>query len=144
MSSAQKTRLYHRLQIAAHRLQKAADREVLQAGGITTAQAAVLAVVRRHEPALQQQVARELGINDSAMTAMVGRLLKLGLLDRSDDDSDARAWRLSVSEQGRQAMARIDKPFRAINARIERALGGLDAQALADVLERLSDEFEQP
>jgi hypothetical protein len=34
--SASKSRLYHRLQMAAHRLQKSADRAVLAAAEITT------------------------------------------------------------------------------------------------------------
>ena len=140
-SPAQKARLYHRLQLAAHRLQKEADRAVMDAADITTAQAAVLAVVSLHEPAPQRLVAVELGLNESAVTAMVGRLLKLGLLDRVRDADDARAWRLSVSKDGRAAMKRIEKPFRGVNARIEDALSDKEIAQLADYLARLGKAF---
>jgi DNA-binding MarR family transcriptional regulator len=142
--SAQKARLYHRLQIAAHRIQKAADRAVFDAAEVTTAQAAVLAVVALHEPAPQRRVADELGLNESAVTAMVGRLLKLGLLDRVRDDEDARAWKLSVSEDGRAAMKRIDKPFRGINETIEKTLSEREIALLADCLARLAVAFSRP
>ena len=72
--SASKHRIYHRLQLAAHRLQKAADRAVMAAAGITTAQAAVLSIVAADGPVSQRNVARKLGLNESAMTAMIARL----------------------------------------------------------------------
>ena len=72
--SASKHRVYHRLQLAAHRLQKAADRAVMAAAGITTAQAAVLSIVAADGPVTQLSVARKLGLNESAMTAMIARL----------------------------------------------------------------------
>ena len=68
--SASKHRVYHRLQLVAHRLQKAADRTVMAAAGITTAQAAVLSIVAADGPVTQRSVARKLGLNESAMTAM--------------------------------------------------------------------------
>lgn len=140
-SPAQKARLYHRLQLAAHRLQKTADRAVMEAAELTTAQAAVLAVISLHEPAPQRLVATQLGLNESAVTAMVGRLLKLGLLDRVRDEDDARAWKLSVSKDGRAAMKRIEKPFRGVNAKIEATLSDKEIAQLADYLTRLGAAF---
>ena len=67
--SASKSRLYHRLQLAAHRLQKSADRAVLAAAEITTAQAAVLMLVAGGANS-QREVATQLGLNESAVTAM--------------------------------------------------------------------------
>ncbi len=139
--TAQKTRLYHRLQIAAHRAQKAADRKVLEAADITTAQAAVLAVVAANEPVAQRVVADQLGLNESAVTTMVGRLMKLALLHRERDETDARAWRLSLSSDGRQALKRIEKPFRTINETLETALSLEEIVQLGDMLARVSAAF---
>lgn len=140
--TAQKTRLYHRLQIAAHRVQKAADRAVLAASAITTAQAAVLAVVSAAEPVAQRTVAEQLGLNESAVTAMVSRLMKLDLIERTRDESDARAWRLSLSRDGRQALRRIERPFREINAVIEAVLSPSEIVQLCDFLTRLGTAFD--
>lgn len=139
--SARKTRLYHRLQIASHRAQKAADRAVLDAAGVTTAQAAVLAVVAANEPVAQRVIADQLGLNESAVTAMVARLLKLELIVRKRDEADARAWRLSLSREGRQALKHVEKPFQGINQTMENALSPTEIVQLADLLGRLGEAF---
>ena len=91
--SASKSRIYHRLQLAAHRLQKSADRAVLAAADITTAQAAVLLLVGSGRAVTQREVAVQLGLNEFAVAAMALRLIGVGLLERVRDAADARAWR---------------------------------------------------
>ena len=122
---AQKLRLYHRVQLAAHRLRKVADRTVSEATGISTAQSAVLGIVAAGNRVTQRDVATALGLNDSALTAMTGRLMKLGLIDRVRSESDARAWTLSVTEDGLAAQRAARAAFAAINKRIEGALSRL-------------------
>ena len=94
------TRLYWRLQLAAHYLQKRADRDLVKRAGITTAQSGVLAVIARGKNVTQKQVASALGLNESAVTAMVRRLLSLGYIDRKVSETDARARLLSLTQRG--------------------------------------------
>jgi MarR family transcriptional regulator, organic hydroperoxide resistance regulator len=142
--SASKTRLYHRLQLAAHRVQKSADRAVLRAAKITTAQAAVLSVVVASErPVTQRVVADALGLNQSAVTAMTNRLLRMKLLERERDDADGRAWRLRLSEAGRAALRRIEQPFRRVNQTLEAALKPDEIARLADYLGRIGTAFDE-
>src|SRR5689334_849593 len=142
--SASKHRVYHRLQLAAHRLQKAADRAVMAAAGITTAQAAVLSIVATDGPVTQRSVARKLGLNESAMTAMIARLRDMGLVDRLPDQDDSRAWSLQISDDGRGALKKIEQPFRRINQRIEAALDSDEIAQFADYASRIIDAFEEP
>jgi DNA-binding MarR family transcriptional regulator len=135
-------RIYHRLQMAAHRLQKAADRRVMAAAGVTTAQAAVLAIVKGQEGATQRSIARQLGLNESAMTAMVGRLSTLGLLVRTRDPVDGRTWNLELTAQGEAALAALGPAFGQINARISDALDPAALLTLSDALTRLTDAFD--
>lgn len=121
--SATSSRFYHALQIAAHRLQKQADQVVMQAAGISTAQSAVLAIVNGQPGLRQNQLASLLGLNESAVTAMVARLIKLNLLSRTRSDEDSRAWELRLTEDGKAALAAIEAPFGEINAMIDDALG---------------------
>lgn len=139
--SASKLRIYHRLQLAAHRIQKKADRALLEAADLTTAQAAVLAVVAAANGAAQREVARQLGLNESAVTAMAARLLGMGLLERVRDEDDARAWRLTLTKSGRAVLKRIEKPFGAINRKLESALDAEDLARLADALQRIAAAF---
>lgn len=139
--TAHRTRLYHRLQLAAHRVQKAADRAVMEAAGVTTAQAAVLTVTAAAEPVTQRVVADQLGLNESALTQMTARLMKLGLLARTRDKDDARAWLLSLTAEGRTALARIRAPFTRINTAMDKALGDEEAERLAEALTRIAKTF---
>ena len=139
--SASKSRLYHRLQLAAHRLQKSADRAVLAAAEITTAQAAVLMLVAGGAVS-QREVATQLGLNESAVTAMARRLLGMGLLERARDATDARAWQLRLSDDGRAALKRVDLPFRRINQTIESVLSPEEIALFADYLRRMATAFD--
>lgn len=139
--SASKLRLYHRLQLAAHRVQKSADRALLAAAEITTAQAAVLTLVARGA-VTQREVATQLGLNESAVTAMAQRLLGMGLLERVRDEADARAWHLRLSGNGRQALRRIEQPFKGINQTIETVLTAEEITRLADYLQRIAAAFD--
>lgn len=141
--SAQKSRLYHRLQVAAHRVQKGADRVVLGAADVTTAQAAVLAIIAAQAPIAQRDIAGQLGINESAVTAMASRLQRMGLLTRSRDDDDARIWRLELTAAGRAALKRLEKPFRRVNQTLEEVLSPREIAQLADYLTRIGDAFEE-
>lgn len=144
MSAAQKLRFYHRLQLAAHRAQKAADRAVMDAAGVTTAQAAVLAVIRQGGGAVSQRdVSRQLGLNESAVTQMAGRLLKLGLIKRDRDPFDARAWRLSLSNDGLAALKRLEQPFAGINAVFDAVSDEEALTAFARALTRIADSFDE-
>lgn len=145
MSTASRLRLYHKLQTAAHRLQTEADRAVQQAAGVTTAQSAVLALVARARGgATQRAVATQLGLHESAITAMTSRLTGLGLVERTRDPDDARAWRLRLTDDGEGALRRITRPFGVVNARIEKVCTPEEITLLADILERLATEFERP
>jgi DNA-binding MarR family transcriptional regulator len=139
--SASKLRLYHRLQLAAHRLQKSADRALLSAAEITTAQAAVLSLVARGA-VTQREVATQLGLNESAVTAMAQRLLGMGLLERVRDEADARAWQLRLSGDGRAALKRIEQPFKGINQTIETVLDPDEITHFADYLQRIAATFD--
>ena len=139
--SASKSRLYHRLQLAAHRLQKSADRAVLAAAEITTAQAAVLTLVAGGAVS-QREVATQLGLNESAVTAMARRLLGMGLLERVRDEADARAWQLRLSDDGRTALKRMELPFKRINQTIETVLSPEEITHFADYLRRIAATFD--
>jgi DNA-binding MarR family transcriptional regulator len=142
--SAAEPHLYHQLQQAAHRVQKAADRALLEAAGVTTAQAAVLAIIGAGSGVSQRDVARQLGVNESAMTAMANRLTAAGLLQRGRSSDDARAWRLDLTDAGRESLRQLRAPFREINDRLRAALPGKDVEQMSVCLNRVNDAFQEP
>ena len=140
--NASKLRLYHRLQVAAHGVRKAADRVVAEAAGVSTAQAAVLTIVAARQNATQRDVAIALRLNKSAITAMVTRLIKLGILERIRSGTDSRAWCLRLSGAGLAALRASQASFASINARIESEFSQREIKQLVDYLDRLTAAFE--
>ena len=122
-------------------MQKAADRALMSSTGITTAQSATLVVIAQGEQLTQRDVARQLGLNESAVTGMVTRLLNLKLIQRVEHETDTRAWRLKLSGPGRAALSKAQKDFATINDCIESALDSRELERLADMLARLTHAF---
>ena len=139
---ASKHRIYHRLQLATHRLQKAADRSLLDAAGVTTPQAAALATIDGQSSVTQKGVAKQLGVNESAMTAMINRLHSMGLVEKVQVENDARAWQLRLTEDGRATVLKVRRPFAKLNRKIEQALNPDEVARLANYLERIANVFE--
>lgn len=124
MDPAGRERLYHLLQTAAHRLKTRADRDSQGAAGVTAAQAAVMFVIQREGGTTQRRVAEQLKLNESAVTAMVGRLMEAGYVDRRPSLTDGRAWTVSVTPGGAAALETFRVNLDAMNAEITAALGG--------------------
>ncbi len=142
MTSARELRLYHRLQLAAHAMAKDSDRRMQQAAGMSTAQVAVLSVVAGGDAVPQRDVARALGVNESAVTGMVGRLERAGLLRRDRHAIDGRSHALELTAAGRQALTRSARAFTSVNETIEATLSGAEVEVVAGALERLAAAFD--
>ncbi len=140
--SASKLRLYWRLQLAAHFLKKRADKELLSESQITTAQVGVLTVIANGSDVTQKSVATALGLNESAVTAMLKRLTRMNLVERRESKTDGRAKILELTEAGRHVTQTTHPPFEEINERIEAALTDQEIQNLADYLTRLTEAFK--
>lgn len=133
---AHEERLYHRLQLAAHLARKHADRAVAAATGLTVAQVAVLNVVAAGQGVTQRDVAAALGINESAVTAMVRRLVDAEFLTRTA--ADGRTRKLTLTGQGTSALAKSRRAFAPVNALLAGGLTGDEVRELAARLEELA------
>jgi DNA-binding MarR family transcriptional regulator len=132
-------RLYFLLQRAAANVRRVTDSACMRAGGITTAQAGALYAIRLAGSPTQKEVAAALGLGETAITAMVGRLLGAGLIARRADPDDGRAWRLELSPAGREALDSIDGVRQRLNSRMANALGNDAVGPLATALAALAD-----
>ena len=141
--SARKLRFYSRLQLAAHALKKSSDRRLLDVAGVTTAQWSALAFVASKEVTTQTKLAKELGLNDSAITAMVRRLIDLELLERVRDESDGRAWFLKITEKGTETHMRVTQVSDETSTRIDGLLGEKTIAKVVSALELIILDVEE-
>jgi DNA-binding MarR family transcriptional regulator len=140
--SASKTRIYFQLQRAAHRLKVEADAVLAEAGGLTTAQAAIMSIIAKDGPVAQKYIAEKLSQRESAITAMAARLLKAGYITKIRSQADARAWELEVTDAGRQALNGMQKQFAKINAKLVDKIDHSEMQRLAASLDKIIQAIE--
>ncbi|TQL69229.1 DNA-binding MarR family transcriptional regulator [Nocardioides albertanoniae] len=80
-------------------------REVSTAGDVSPTAAAVLAGLARTGPQRVTELARVAGVSQPAMTQLVNRLTRQGMLARVADDADRRAVLVEVTDAGREVLA---------------------------------------
>lgn len=138
MSEPDDQRLYFLLQRAAHRLRTTADRRCLAAAGVTTAQIGALFAVHDEPGITQQQLARTLGLRESAVTGLVGRLTGAGLLARQAHPRQHRAVVLELTEAGAAALQAARPEIDRFNAELRAVLGEDGFTRTAAAMHRLA------
>lgn len=116
-------RLYFLLQRAAHRLRTVADRRCLAAAGVSTAQLGALFAVQDEPGVTQRGLARTLGLRESAVTALVARLTKAGLVARRPHPHEHRAVVLELTDAGATALRAAQPEIDRFNAELRALLG---------------------
>jgi DNA-binding MarR family transcriptional regulator len=116
-------RLFFLLQRAAHRLRITADRRCLAAAGVTTAQLGALFAVQDQPGITQRELARILGLRESAVTAIAGRLTMAGLLLKQAHPREHRAVVLELTEAGAAALRAAQPEVDRLNEDLRALLG---------------------
>lgn len=117
-------RLFFLLQRAAHRLRTTADRRCLAAAGVTTAQLGALFAVQDQPGITQRELAGILGLRESAVTAIAGRLIMAGLLLKQAHPREHRAVVLELTEAGAAALRAAQPEVDRLNEELRALLGG--------------------
>ncbi|CAG4910120.1 MarR family winged helix-turn-helix transcriptional regulator [Paraburkholderia gardini] len=89
--------------------------------GITSTQCSILFMVASGKCLLAAELAREYGIDASAVTRLIDRLEKRGLLTRVRSCEDRRVVRLALTPEGQAMAARMPAIF---NGTLDRLLAG--------------------
>ncbi len=135
-------RVFLLLQQAAHRLRTWADRRCLELAGVTTAQVGALFALHDAPMSTQRELAAALGQRESAMTAMVRRLLDAGLVRRHPSPTDHRAHLLALTATGEATLATVRPVVAEFNTMLRTVLGADGPAALATALRTLRDADE--
>jgi len=99
--------------------------------GITGHQFVVLKMIKDHGQMTVSQVAECLGVSLSAVTALVDRLCKAGMVERHRSAEDRRVVRLEITGEGRQLVQVCDEGRQRI---ILRYLGLLNEEDLLHMI----------
>ena len=94
-------RLYYKLNQAQHLLSKRVDAELAGALGIKTAQLGAVFFLLEHDGCMLKEISTGLGLNNSAITTLVVRMEKAGLLTRESCSVDGRSYRIHLTNKAK-------------------------------------------
>jgi DNA-binding MarR family transcriptional regulator len=139
--SAKPHRLIYKLSLAQHRLLKSADLAFKEAGGISTTQLGVLFFLQKSPGALLKDVSDALGVNASAITALIGRMEDGGLVRRQPSSHDQRAVQLFATTIGLAKAAAARPALARLNARLTGDFGEREIATVARFLDAIIERF---
>lgn len=105
--------------------------------GITGSQFFVLKKIAGRGRMTVSDVAEELGVSLSAITALVDRLVKAGLMVRARDDQDRRLVWLEPTDQGREILERCIQGRRTVATKYFGQLPEEDIEKLIEIYEKV-------
>lgn len=105
---------------------------------IDPASYAVLVAIARAAPLRMVDLADEMGLDKSTMSRQVSGLMRLGLVQRSPDPDDGRAFLLELSDDGRRGLQAVAHQRHEFWMRRLDSWSTDEIGALADGLSRLA------
>ncbi len=90
----------------------------------------------------QTELGNMLFVKRSGVTGLVDRMEKAGLVQRSSDRSDRRVNLVSMTEEGRKLLARVEGVYFTRIEEIASALNGQEQERLSRMLERIRDNLD--
>ena len=134
-------RLFYLLNKARHQVYKVADHRCEDALDVSVTQLGALLVIAGNEGCQFKQVAESLNLNNSAITGLVGRMERKGLLERRTCEQDRRSSRLHLTELGHQKTESARPLIQTLNERMTEGFSDDEVTVILRFLNRLVDEF---
>jgi MarR family transcriptional regulator, organic hydroperoxide resistance regulator len=134
-------RLIYMLSLAQHRLLKSADLAFREAAGISTTQLGVLFFLQKSPGALPKDLSDALGVNASAITALIARMEDTGLVRRQPSRDDQRAIHLFATASGLAKAAAARPVLARLNTRLTGDFSERDIETVARFLDAILERF---
>ena len=131
-------RLFLLIEIAARRLNREAVRRLKAEAGVSAAQAGVLFLLLRRGQRRMGSLSKTLSLNPPAVTGLVDRMVRAGLVTKTTDQTDGRGAMVALTSEGTKAAERTDLVLRDLNAGLEAYLGDDVSGVLHDALTRIA------
>jgi MarR family transcriptional regulator, organic hydroperoxide resistance regulator len=109
---------------------------------VTLPQATVLFLLTEKDCRMMSELGRVIGVDNSAMTGLVDRLEKAGLVRREAKREDRRALLIRITPEGRSEAARAAKIIGGVNEKIQEGFEAGQIEALKEVLLGLIGRFK--
>lgn len=108
----------------------------------TPTQSAVLYLLEKKDGRKITDFAQELEVENSAMTGVIDRMERAGLITRESDAADRRIKSIFITSQGRKVSARAKSIVREMDNKIEADISSQDIEICKRVLNHLYKEIK--
>lgn len=130
-------RIYFLLSQAQHKMSLQVDRALMQVSGISGPQAGALFYLEQHDGCQQKDMAKGLRLDTSAITGMVERLAKKGLIEKQRSETDKRAFTLHLTQDGKAALEKVQPLLDQFNQHMHDKFGQEKLEHFCEVLTEL-------
>jgi len=124
----------------AHALRRSFDRRAASLG-VTRAQWKVLFRLTRQPGLRQVELADKLDVEPITLSRIIDRLSEAGLVERTPDPADRRAWRLQVTDTAQPLIAKLRKLAEGLVDDAFKGLSGEELEAMRGSLTRIRDNL---
>jgi DNA-binding MarR family transcriptional regulator len=121
----------------AHRHMRARAVEELRPLGVEPRDFGVLSTLQREQPCSQQHMAAQLGVSPPAILMFVDGLEGAGLVSRSRNSADRRAYDLTLTDAGSACLAKADEAARRVQSEVVEKLGVRGDRDLRELLTKI-------
>ncbi len=135
-------RLFFLINMAQHRMYRFVDTKCESLLGISVTQVAAMLFIAKHPGCLQKELSHALGLNNSAVTGLAGRMEKNGLIFRQPCPQDGRASRLTLSPAGEAKLPQIFPLIQEVNLLLTADFTEAEMAVVIRFLNRVMQRFE--
>ena len=136
-------RLYAVLDRAHNRFSRMVGTELAKSG-VKSAQATALVYLGYHNGCQLSELADGVGCNNAAVTGLVTRMEKAGLVVRKSDQSDGRAKSVELTAEGLKARERVMDVLRGIDESLSSGFTDSEIKTIEKFLSAIADTEPVP
>jgi DNA-binding MarR family transcriptional regulator len=134
-------RLLFVLQRAARAAVRRANELTLEALEVSAVQLATLAYLAKRPGSTMTDVANLFDLNKSAVSGMITRLERAGLVERSADPRDARASKVTLTSKGEQVFSSSVPLIRRANAEFTEGFSAAELEVVLRFLNTVCERY---
>lgn len=102
-----------------------------------------LLVLRENEGISQNQISKELGFDKAMSTRTIMKLIKLGYLNRKEDEDDSRAYKLFLTEKAKATIPNIIREIHELVHLITIDLNDQEKLVTVDSLSKILNNIKE-
>ncbi|CAM3702236.1 MarR family transcriptional regulator [Cohnella lubricantis] len=110
---------------------------------ISISQLQTLDLLVNEGPKASSYLAQIIGVTSGGMTVISDKLVRLGLVQRVNDENDRRVVKLEITEKGREALRDIQAKRVALMEKMYHVLNPEEFQQLLHIYRKLISAYEQ-